>query len=32
MPADQGGENNGQPEGQNEGEGQQLRVLMPNET
>ena len=32
MPADQGGENNGQPEGQNEGEGQQLRMLMPNET
>jgi hypothetical protein len=32
VPADQRGENNGLPEGQNEGEGQQLRVLSPNET
>lgn len=32
VPADQRGENNGLPEGQNGGEGQQLRVLSPNET
>ncbi|MDM9643883.1 hypothetical protein [Rhizobium sp. S163] len=32
MPADQGSENNGQPERQDEGVNQQLRVLMPNET
>lgn len=32
VPADQRGENNGLPEGQNSGESQQLRVLSPNET
>lgn len=32
VPADQRGENNGLPEGQDGGEGQQLRVLSPNET
>jgi hypothetical protein len=32
VPADQRDENDRQPERQNEGEGQQLRVLMPNET
>lgn len=32
VPADQRGENNGLPEGQNSGEGQQLRILSPNET
>lgn len=32
LPADQGGENNGMPEGQNGGVEQQPRVLLPNET